>query len=102
MEISDKVREDLKKVAYDRFKKGILHDVRVRFTHDAFGDECIKVTLVMDDGVTQDKLNGISGIKTAFMEVLSDDLKHLLAFWEIRTPEQMVQLEQMAEMEKLA
>ena len=96
MEISDKVREDLKKVAYERFKKGILHDVKVRFTHDAFGDECIKVTLVMDDGVTEDKLKGMSGINRAFLKVLDDDLKHLLAFWEIRTPEQMAQLDQMA------
>ena len=95
MEISEKVREDIKRVAYGRFKEGILYDVRVRYTHDAFGDECIKVTLVMDDGVTQDKLNGISGIKTAFMEVLSDDLKHLLVFWEIRTPEQMTELDRM-------
>ena len=102
MEISDKVREDIKKVAYDRFKKGILHDVRVRYTHDAFGDECIKVTLVMDDGLSKDELSGMSGIKTAFMDVFDDDLKHLLAFWEIRTPEQMAQLDQMAKMEKLA
>ena len=96
MEISDKVREDLKKVAYDSFEKGILHDVRVRFTHDAFGDECIKVTLVMDDDVTEAKLNAMSGINMRFMDVLDDELKHLLAFWEIRTPEQMAQLEKLA------
>ena len=96
MEISEKVREDLKRVAYERFKKGILHDVRVRLTHDAFGDECIKVTLVMDDGVTEDKLNGMDGINGAFMKVLDDDLQHLFAFWEIRTPEQMAELDQTA------
>ena len=97
MEISEKVREDLKNVAYGRFKEGILYDVRVRYTHDAFGDECIKVTLVMDDGVTQDKLNGMSGINMAFTDVLDDELQHLLVFWEIRTPEQMAELDRRGE-----
>ena len=97
MEISEKVREDLKRVAYGRFKEGILHDVRVRYTHDAFGDECIKVTLVMDDGLSRDDLSGMSGINMAFMDVLDDDddLQHLFAFWEIRTPEQMAELDRM-------
>ena len=94
MEISEKVREDLKRVAYGRFKEGILYDVRVR-SHYAFGDECIKVTLVMDDGLSKDELSGMSGIKTAFMDVLDDDLQHLLVFWEIRTPEQMAELDRM-------
>ena len=102
MEISDKVREDLKKVAYESLAEGILHDVRVRLTHDAFGDECIKVTMIMDDGLTDEELSGMDGINMRFMDVLDDDLKHLFAFWELRTPEQMAQLEQMAEMERSA
>ena len=102
MAISDKVREDIKKVAYDRFKKGILHDVRVRLSHDELGEECVRVTLVMDDGLYKDELSGMSGINMAFMDVFDDDLQHLFPLWEIRTPEQMVQLEQMAKMEKLA
>ena len=95
MEISDKVREDLKRVAYERFEKGVLHDVRVRLSHDELGDECIKVTLVMDDGVTEAKLNAISGINMRFFDVLGEDLQHLFPLWEIRTPEQMAELDRM-------
>ena len=102
MEISDKVREDLKRVAYERFKKGILHDVRVRLSHDELGEECIKVTLVMDDGLSKDELSGMSGINGAFMKVLDDDVQHLFAFWEIRTPEQMAQLEKLAQQDQIA
>ena len=102
MEISDKVREDLKRVAYERFKKGILHDVRVRLSHDELGEECIKVTLVMDDDVTEDKLNGMSGINGAFMKVLDDEVQHLFPFWEIRTPEQMAQLEKLGQLDQMA
>ena len=102
MEISDKVREDLKKVAYECFEKGILHDVRVRLSHDELGEECIKVTFVLDDGLTDDQLSGMDDINTRFMDVLDDEVQHLFPFWEIRTPEQMAQLEQMAETERSA
>ena len=95
MEISDKVREDLKKVAYGCFEEGILHDVRVRLSHDELGEECIKVTFVLDDGLTEDELSGMDGINRAFMKVLDDDVQHLFPFWEIRTPEQMAQLDRM-------
>ena len=98
MEISDKVREDLKRVAYESVSEGILHDVRVRYTHDAFGDECIKVTMIMDDGLTDDELSGMDGINMRFMDVLDDNLQHLLVFWELRTPEQMAQLEELHRM----
>ena len=95
MEISDKVREDLKKVAFERFGKALLHDVRVRLSHDELGEECIKVTLVMDDGLTMDEMGGIVGINRAFIKVLDDDVQHLFPFWKIRTPEQMAQLDRM-------
>ena len=95
MEISDNVREDLKKVAYDRFKEGILHDVRVRLSHDELGEECVRVTLVMDDGLSKDELSGMSGINMAFMDAFDDDLQHLYPLWEIRTPEQMAELDRM-------
>ena len=95
MEISDKVREDLKKVAFDRFGNVVLHDVRVRLSHDELGDECIRVTLVMDGDLTVDEMGGIVGINSAFMDVLDDDLQHLFPLWEIRTPEQMAELDRM-------
>lgn len=56
----------------------------------------------MDDGVTEDKLKGMYGINRAFLKVLDDDLKHLLAFWEIRTPEQMAQLEKLGQLDQMA
>ena len=39
----------------------------------------------------------MSGINMAFMDVLDDDddLQHLFVFWEIRTPEQMAELDRM-------
>ena len=95
MEISDKVREDLKKVAFERFGKALLHDVRVRLSHDELGEECIKVTFVLDDGLTDDQLSGMDDINTRFMDVLDDEVQHLFPFWEIRTPEQMAQLDRM-------
>ena len=101
MEISDKVREDLKRVAYECFEEGILHDVRVRLSHDELGEECIKVTFVLDDGLTEDQLSGMDDINTRFMKVLDDEVQHLFPFWEIRTPEQMAQLEKLGQLDRM-
>ena len=40
MQISDEANAIVKKMVFDRFDRGKIHDIRLELSFDSFGDEC--------------------------------------------------------------
>ena len=88
MPISDEANATVKKMVFDRFKPGKIHDIRLELSFDSFGDECIRVHMLMDKSITADDLSdNLMEIHDIVIDAVDDDLKDLFPVFDIQKAE---------------
>lgn len=85
MQISEEANAIVKKMVFDRFDRGKIHDIRLELSFDSFGDECIRVHMLMDKSITADDLSdNLMEIHDIVIDAVDEELKDLFPVFDIK------------------